>query len=101
MNEWKAFFEESNETLVFNGDVDANPFLSWGVRYVNGYTETQKIIRENWRNLLLTGLAADQVLSPAGFASKWETAVVADSAELIAFNGWPNEFWKDPSYVLG
>ena len=99
--EWKSFFEESNKTITFSGDVDANPFLSWGVRYVNGYTETQKIIRENWRNLLLTGLAADQVLSPAGFASKWETAVVADSAELIAFNGWPNEFWKDPSYVLG
>ena len=31
--EWKAFFEESNKTITFNGDVDANPFLGWGVRY--------------------------------------------------------------------
>ena len=100
-NEWKAFFAESNKTITFNGDVDANPFLGWGVRYANGYTETQKIIRENWRNLLMTGLAADQALTPAGFASKWETAVNADMAEIIAFNGWPNGFWKDPSYVLG
>ena len=100
-NEWKAFFAESNKTITFNGDVDANPFLGWGVRYANGYTETQKIIRENWRNLLMTGLADDQALTPVGFASKWETAVNADMAEIIAFNGWPEGFWKDPSYVLG
>jgi hypothetical protein len=35
--EWKAFFDESSETIIFNGDVDANPFLSWGVRYAIGY----------------------------------------------------------------
>ena len=100
-SEWKAFFDESNKTITFNGDVDANPFLSWGVRYVNGYTETQNLIRENWRNLLMTGLAADQALTPVAFASKWETAVVKDMAELVAFNGWPSDFWKDPNYVLG
>ena len=100
-NEWKEFFAESNETITFNGDVDANPFLSWGVRYVNGYTETQKIIRQSWRNLLMTGLSADQQLTPIGFATKWETAVNKDAADLIAFNGWPENFWKDPSYKLG
>ena len=100
-NEWKAFFAESNKTITFNGDVDANPFLSWGVRYANGYRETQNIIRGNWRALLMTGLDAGQELTPAGFASKWETAVIADAADIIAFNGWPSEFWKDPSYVLG
>ena len=100
-SEWKAFFTESNKTITFNGDVDANPFLSWGVRYVNGYTETQKIIRESWRNLLMTGLSEDQKLTPAGFASKWSTAVKADMADLVAFNGWPTNFWQDPSYVLG
>ena len=100
-SEWKEFFNECNKTITFNGDVDANPFLSWGVRYANGYTETQKIIRENWRNLLMTGLSADQVLTPAGFASKWETAVEKDAADIIAFNGWPTDFWKNPSYILG
>jgi hypothetical protein len=100
-NEWKEFFAESNETITFNGDVDANPFLSWGVRYVNGYTETQKIIRQSWRNLLMTGLSADQQLTPIGFATKWETAVNKDAADLIAFNGWPENFWKDPSHKLG
>ena len=100
-SEWKEFFNECNKTITFNGDVDANPFLGWGVRYANGYTETQKIIRENWRNLLMTGLSADQVLTPAGFASRWETAVEKDAADIIAFNGWPTDFWKNPSYILG
>ena len=100
-SEWQAFFAASNKKIKFSGDVDANPFLSWGVRYVNGYTETQKIIRENWRNLLMTGLSKDQELDPIGFAAKWETAVNKDAASLIATNGWPSEFWKNPAYVLG
>lgn len=99
--EWKTFFAESNKTITFNGDVDANPFLSWGVRYANGYTETQKVIREYWRNLLMTGLADGQELTVAAFASKWDTAVRKDAADIVAYNGWPTEFWKNPNHTLG
>lgn len=98
--EWKSFFEESNKTITFSGDVDANPFLSWGVRYANGYTATQKVICEYWRNLLMTGLSAGQELTVGAFASKWDTAVRQDMTELVAYNKWPNNFWKDPNYNL-
>ena len=100
-NEWKTFFAESGKTVTFNGDVDANPFLGWGVRYANGYTETQKVIRGYWRNLLMTGLAENQVMTVAGFAAKWDTAVRSDVADIVAYNGWPTEFWKNPNYTLG
>ena len=43
-DEWKTFFAESGETITFSGDVDANPFLSWGVRYSNVLLNTQKVI---------------------------------------------------------
>ena len=98
--EWKSFFEESNKTIKFSGDVDANPFLSWGVRYANGYTATQKVICEYWRNLLMTGLSKDQELTVGAFASKWDTAVRLDMTEIVAYNKWPDNFWKDPNYNL-
>jgi hypothetical protein len=62
-NEWKAYFEESNKTITFSGDVDANPFLSWGVRYVNGLEKTRACITQNWRNLLMTGLSEEHTLA--------------------------------------
>ena len=95
--EWSAFFTESNKTIKFSGDVDANPFLSWGVRYGNGYTATQKVMKEYWRNLLMEGLAADQVLTVPAFAAKWETAVETDRDRMIADNAWPTDFWKNPA----
>ena len=99
-SEWKDFFNKSNETITFSGDVDANPFLSWGVRYANGYTNTEKVICEYWRNLLMTGLSADQTLTVPAFAAKWDEAVRRDMADIVAFNKWPTEFWKDPNYNL-
>ena len=99
-NEWKSFFDESNKTIKFSGDVDANPFLGWGVRYALGETATQKVICEYWRNLLMDGLAASQELNVNSFASKWDTAVRTDVATIVAKNGWPNEFWKNPNYNL-
>ena len=98
--EWKAFFNESSETITFSGDVDANPFLSWGVRYAIGYRETQNVIRDYWKGLLMTGLSANQTLTVNAFASKWDTAVRQDMTELVAYNKWPNNFWKDPNYNL-
>ena len=99
-NEWKAFFEKSNETIKFSGDVDANPFLGWGVRYALGETATQKVICEYWRNLLQEGLADKQQLNVNSFAAKWDTAVRTDMATIVAKNAWENEFWKNPNYNL-
>ena len=100
-NEWKAYFEESNKTITFSGDVDANPFLSWGVRYVGNEEKTSAIITECWQNLLAPNRAASQVLIPETFASKWSQAVKIDM-ETCAYetNRWPKEFWLDPNYNL-
>ena len=100
-NEWKTYFEESNKTITFSGDVDANPFLSWGVRYVGNEEKTSAIITESWQNLLAPNRAADQVLIPDTFAAKWYQAVKIDM-ETFAYetNRWPQNFWLDPNYNL-
>ena len=97
---WKTYFEKSNETITFSGDVDANPFLSWGVRYVNGLPKTLACITENWQNLLLTGRSEEQTLIPATFAAKWSEAVSVDMRQCVANNRWPENFWLDPNYNL-
>ena len=99
--EWKAYFEESNETIIFSGDVDANPFLSWGVRFVGNEEKTSAIITESWQNLLAPNRAAGQELIPETFAAKWAQAVKVDM-ETCAYetNRWPKDFWKDPNYNL-
>ena len=99
-NEWKTYFAKSNQTIEFSGDVDANPFLSWGVRYVNGLPKTKECITELWQNLLLTGRSAEQTLIPETFANSWNNAVKEDMVKQVADNRWPAEFWKDPNYNL-
>ena len=99
-SEWQAYFTKSNETIEFSGDVDANPFLSWGVRYVNGLPKTKASITELWQNLLLTGRSAEQTLIPETFANKWNQAVKEDMVKQVADSRWPAEFWKDPDFNL-
>lgn len=100
--EWKTFFEESGRTIQFNGDVDANPFLGWGVRYVNGLEKTRGGITELWRNLLMpeAALASGQKLNPNSFAANWKELVEQDMKTQVANDRWPEEFWKDPNYNL-
>ena len=98
--EWKTYFDESNKTITFNGDVDANSFLSWGVRYVNGLEKTRGCITECWRNLLMTGLSQNQTLIPETFAAQWAEAVEIDMQSFVANNRWPKDFWKNPNYNL-
>jgi hypothetical protein len=100
-DEWKAYFEASNEVIEFNGDVDANPFLSWGVRFVGNEEKASAIITESWQNLLAPNRAAGQELIPETFAAKWAQAVKVDM-ETCAYetNRWPKDFWKDPNYNL-
>ena len=97
---WKAFFNKSNETITFSGDVDANIFLSWGVRYTCGETQVQKIICDNWRGLLMTGLGEGQTLNVNKFAQDWRDAVFADAQSMVSKNGWNSEVWTNPNYNL-
>ena len=99
-NEWKAYFDASNEVIEFSGDVDANPFLGWGVRYLNGLEKTRACITENWQNLLLSGRSEAQTLIPETFAYKWSEAVYTDMVTQVGENRWPENFWADPNYNL-
>ena len=99
-SEWVEFFNASNEVITFSGDVDANPFLSWGVRYTCGYVEGQSIICENWRGLLMTGLSSEQTLSAAAFCAFWAQAAEADAHSMTTDYGWPQDVWKSPNYSL-
>ncbi|MBR2336543.1 MAG: hypothetical protein IKA61_01165 [Clostridia bacterium] len=99
--EWVDFFNRSNQVISFNGDVDANNFLSWGVRYTCGYPKGQAIICDNWRGLLMTGLAEGQTLTVAAFCSYWAAAAEDDAHEMTADYGWPSDVWTNPSYALG
>ncbi len=100
-SEWIDFFDRSNQVITFSGDVDANNFLSWGVRYTCGYTEGQAIICDNWRGLLMTGLSADQQLTPAAFCAYWAQAVETDAHSMTVDYGWAEEVWENPNYKLG
>ena len=91
---WKTFFEESEQTIKFNGDVDANPFLSWGVRYVVGKSKTQSVICEYWRNLLLLN-----TMTVPAFAAKWDEAVRVDKDTVVKENGWGEKFWQNTSKI--
>lgn len=97
---WKAFFNKSNQTITFSGDVDANIFLSWGVRYTCGEVNVQNIICDQWRGLLMTGLSDKQSIGVPEFVALWADAVIADAQALVSFNGWPVDVWSNPNYKL-
>ena len=98
--EWIAFFDECNQTITFSGDVDANIFLSFGVRYSGGYPEVQKIIFDKWRGLLMTGLSSNQTLTVDAFMSYWAEAVEKDIHSMTADYGWPSAVWTNPNYNI-
>lgn len=97
-SEWVEFFTESNQTIKFNGDVDANNFLSWGVRYTCGYPQGQRAIKELWRNLLLANLA--NPLTVQAFASEWAMACETDAKAMTVDYGWNSKVWEDAYYVV-
>ena len=99
-SEWIEFFNECNDVITFSGDVDANNFLSWGVRYTCGFAAGQEIIVENWRNLLMTGLAEDQSLSVNAFCAYWAAACETDAHTMTTEYGWPRDVWTNPNFAL-
>lgn len=95
---WVEFFNESNQTIKFNGDVDANNFLSWGVRYTCGYPQGQKAIKELWRKLLLANLSNPYTVQ--AFASEWAMACETDAKAMTVDYGWNSKVWEDAYYVV-
>ena len=83
-DEWKNYFTECEEAGVkFNGLVDPNPFISFGVRYCNGYPKTQAIIVSNWQKLIVT-----KQMDVDNFCSTWAEACTEDMKSICATNKW-------------
>ena len=97
-SEWVDFFDRCNETIKFNGDVDANQFLSWGIRYTNGFPKGQATIHDVWRRLLIPNVS--NALNVNSFAAEWAQAVESDAHEMTTYYGWNNKVWTDPYFTL-
>lgn len=95
---WKDYFANSGKTITFSGNVDQNVFLSYGVRYVVGYKNTQAIITENWRKLLMSNVGS--VFSVTAFCNQWADACFKDMKLMCADNNWPTDAYLNPNLNL-
>ena len=93
-SQWKTFFNSTDSKISFNGNVDGNSFISWGVRYFNGYRNTENCIVQNWRNLLLTNVGSNQ-LTVNSFATQWADACYQDYLLMCKDNQWDTNTYKN------
>ena len=98
--EWKSFFEESNKTITFSGNSDNCSFLSFGVRYTNGFTNGQKIIVESWRKLLMGQAQAGELYTVYTFVQDWGEAAFKDMLLMQAEYKWPSDTYLHPDKKL-
>lgn len=96
--EWTDFFNTSNRTIKFNGNVDPNPFISFGVRYCNGMKNTESCIVENWRQLLMENVGTP--LTVNSFSNKWADACFKDMKLLCEKYKWPTDLYLQPHYGM-
>ena len=92
---WKTFFASAkSEGIRFNGNVDPDLFLSYGVRYFNGFQKTETAIVTNWRKLIVTNEKYDI----DSFANDWHTACMYDLVDMSndSEHGWDPEMYKHP-----
>ena len=91
---WQTFFSNTDDKISFNGNVDGNTFIAWGVRYFNGYLNTENSIVQNWRNLLMTNVGSG-TLNVNSFASLWAEACYQDYLLMCADQQWPTDTYKN------
>lgn len=96
-SQFTEFFKKTKAAGVkFNGNIDVNPFISWGVRYLGGRTETDKIIEGNWRGLLLPKSVVGEKVTIEQHCSKWSNACNIDAHAAAKDMQWPDEVWTNP-----
>ena len=92
---WNEFFRDAkNAGVKFNGNVDPNLFLSYGVRYFQGYQKSEVAIVDNWRKLIVSSQPYDIV----SFGSDWHDACKHDLVEMSTDpeHGWDPDMYKKP-----
>lgn len=92
---WKDYFSSTSSTIKFNGNVDGNPFLSWGVRYFKGMSESERQISDCWKGLLMEGIGSG-TLNVDQFCEKWGAAIYTDFKSYCSSNGWKADDYKNP-----
>lgn len=92
--EWTDFYEEAEKTISFNGNVDGNPFLSWGVRYFSGLTNTAGYSKEGWQGLIGSDMGASEKTIKQ-FLSEWSGKCMLDYKLKCKESSWPEDMYKD------
>lgn len=95
---WVEYFDKAtgaNGPIKFNGNVDSNPFISFGVRYFLGYDQTENHIVELWRRML-TGTGKFDADS---FGSLWHNYCFQDYLSMCKDSryGWNVDTYKNPN----
>lgn len=89
---WTNFYQEAEKTVKFNGNVDGNLFLSWGVRYFSGFQNTTGYTTEGWRGLLMENLGSSSKTIDQ-FASEWSAACMKDYKLKCKESQWSEDMY--------
>ncbi len=93
-SKWTDFYTEAGKTVKFNGNVDGNLFLSFGVRFFFGLSNTENYMLNGWRGLLMENLGSNEK-NVLQFASEWSDKCSLDFVEKCKETGWNKDMYKD------
>lgn len=91
---WTDFYTEAGKTVKFNGNVDGNLFLSFGVRYFFGLSNVDNYIVSGYRGLLMENMGSS-AKTVDQFTSEWSARCMLDYEEKCKESGWNKEMYKD------
>lgn len=94
-SEWKNYFNKTSEKIKFNGNVDGNPFISWGVRFFKGMPESERQLSDCYKGLLMDGVGSG-TLNVDQFCQKWGAAIYSDFKSYCSANGWSATDYLNP-----
>lgn len=92
--EWTKFYEDAEKTITYNGNVDGNLFLSWGIRYFGGYQNTVDYSKEGWRGLLMENLGGSTKTIDQ-FMSEWSAKCMQDYKLKCADSQWAEDMYTN------
>lgn len=95
--QWSAFYNKVGKKVEFNGNVDGNIFISWGVRFFGDYENTDDMIGEIWKKLLLRGIGAKDEITVDEFCANWYDACFKDYKLKCIDCQWPENMYLNPA----
>lgn len=95
--QWSSFFNKVNDKVSFNGNVDGDIFISWGVRFFGDYENTDDLVGEIWKKLLLKGIGAKDEITVDEFCTQWYDACFADYKLKCIDCQWPESMYMNPT----